>query len=203
MRAAIYWGREAFVVLFRHPRFGKRVERIALRHLHSQVKDPELRSKLKPNFAIGCKRILPSNEWYPALAQPNVEVVTDGIREVRPHSIVTADGTEREVDTIVFGTGFHVTDIPIAGHDPRARRPHAWRRCGTGAPRPTSAPPWPATRTSSCSWARTPRLGHTSIVFMIESQINHVWAALQHDAPPRRHAWPRCARRSSGRTTRS
>ena len=115
MRAAIYWGREALVVLFRHPRFGKRVERVALRHLHSQVKDPELRRKLKPNFAIGCKRILPSNEWYPALTQPNVEVVTDGIREVRPHSIVTADGSEREVDTIVFGTGFHVTDIPIAG----------------------------------------------------------------------------------------
>ena len=81
------------MVLFRHPRFGKRVERIALRHLNSQVKDAELRRKLKPNFAIGCKRILPSNEWYPALAQPNVEVVTDGIREVRAHSIVTADGT--------------------------------------------------------------------------------------------------------------
>ena len=114
MRAAIYWARETLVMMFRHPRLGKRVERLALRHMRSQVKDPELRRKLTPEFTIGCKRILPSNEWYPALTKPNVDVVTDAIREVRPHSIVTSDGEEREVDTIVYGTGFHVTDLPIA-----------------------------------------------------------------------------------------
>ena len=80
---------------------------------------PALREKLRPRYAMGCKRILPTDEWYPALVEPNVEVVTDGIREVRANSIVGEDGVEREVDTIIFGTGFHVTDIPIAGPHPR------------------------------------------------------------------------------------
>ena len=114
MRAGIYWARESFVLQFRHRAIGRLLERIPLRHLRSQVKDPELREKLTPRYSIGCKRILPTNEWYPALVKPNVEVITDAITEVRPHSVVAADGTEREVDTIIFGTGFHVTDIPIA-----------------------------------------------------------------------------------------
>ncbi len=88
MRGGIYWARETFLVQFRHRSLGKRVEKLALRHMHSAIEDPELRAKLTPRFAIGCKRILPSNEWYPALARPNVEVVTDGIAEVREHSIV-------------------------------------------------------------------------------------------------------------------
>ena len=177
MRAAIYWGREALVVLFRHPRFGKRVERVALRHLHSQVKDPELRRKLKPNFAIGCKRILPSNEWYPALTQPNVEVVTDGIREVRPHSIVTADGSEREVDTIVFGTGFHVTDIPIAGMI-RGRDGRTLEQVWNGSPEAYLGSTVAGFPNLFLLVGPNTALGHTSIVFMIESQINHVWGAL-------------------------
>ena len=115
MRAGIYWARETFVLQFRRPRLGRFVEKMALRHLHDQVEDPALREKLRPRYAMGCKRILPTDEWYPALVKPNVEVVTGAIREVRPHSIVGEDGVEREVDTIIFGTGFHVTDIPIAG----------------------------------------------------------------------------------------
>ena len=92
-----------------------------------QIKDPELRRKLTPGYRMGCKRILPTDEWYPALAQPNVEVVTGGVTEVRPHSVVAEDGTEREVDTIIFGTGFHVTDVPIADRVTGRRRPHARR----------------------------------------------------------------------------
>jgi cation diffusion facilitator CzcD-associated flavoprotein CzcO len=114
MRGAIYWARESFVLPFRRPRLGRLVERMALGHLYSQVGDPDLRERLRPSYALGCKRILPSDDWYPALVKPNVEVVTEGIREVRPHSIVSADGSEREVDTIIFGTGFHVSEVPIA-----------------------------------------------------------------------------------------
>jgi cation diffusion facilitator CzcD-associated flavoprotein CzcO len=86
----------------------------ALKDLHSQVEDPVLSEKLRPRYAMGCKRILPTDEWYPALVKPNVEVVTEGVREVLQHSIVSADGSEREVDAIIFGTGFHVSDIPVA-----------------------------------------------------------------------------------------
>jgi cation diffusion facilitator CzcD-associated flavoprotein CzcO len=178
VRAAIYWAREALVVLFRHPRFGKRVERIALRHLHSQVKDPGLRRKLTPKFAIGCKRILPSNEWYPALTQPNVELVTDGIREVRAHSIVTADGDEREVDTIVFGTGFHVTDLPIAGIV-RGRDGRSLAETWDGSPEAYLGTTVAGFPNLFLLVGPNTALGHSSIVFMIESQINYVADALR------------------------
>jgi cation diffusion facilitator CzcD-associated flavoprotein CzcO len=95
MRAAIYWARELFVLQFRHRAVGRLLERIPLRHLHAAIKDPELRRKLTPDYRMGCKRILPTDEWYPALAKPNVEVITEGITEIRPHSVVAADGSER------------------------------------------------------------------------------------------------------------
>jgi cation diffusion facilitator CzcD-associated flavoprotein CzcO len=114
MRAGIYWARESFVLGFRHPRVMRWGQRLALRHLHRQVHDPELRRELTPSYRMGCKRVLISNDYLPALTRENVEVVTDAIREVRERSIVSADGTEREVDTIIFATGFHVTDMPAA-----------------------------------------------------------------------------------------
>src|SRR5512146_2397337 len=87
---------------------------VARRHLARQVPDPELRAKLTPHFTMGCKRVLLSNDYLPALGRDNVRVVTEKIAEVRPQGIVTVDGTEHPVDTIIFGTGFHVTDPPIA-----------------------------------------------------------------------------------------
>jgi len=74
------------------------------------VADPLLRAKLTPGYTIGCKRILISNDYLPALTQPNVELVTDGVAEVREHSIISTDRTERRVEVIIFGTGFHVTN---------------------------------------------------------------------------------------------
>ena len=74
----------------------------------SRCRTPSCARSSRPDYAMGCKRVLISNDYYPALTQPNVEVVTDGIAEVRAHSIVAADGIEREVDAIIFGTGFHV-----------------------------------------------------------------------------------------------
>ena len=91
-RGAIYLAREAFVLAFRNPGAMRMAQRVALRHLRKSIPDPALRAKLTPDWTMGCKRILLSNEYLPALAQPNVEVVTDGIAEVRAHSIVTADG---------------------------------------------------------------------------------------------------------------
>ncbi len=155
MRAGIYWARETFVLQFRNERMRRMATRLALRQLSEQVPDPELRAKLTPHYELGCKRILPTDEWYPALMQPNVELVTDGIREIRPHSIVAADGTEREVDTIIFGTGFHVTDLPIASRCAAATGAR-WRRPGAARRTPTRAPPWPASPTCSSWSARTP-----------------------------------------------
>jgi len=90
------------------------VQAVATAHLRRAVADPALRAKLQPSFEIGCKRILISSKWYPALSQPNVQVETSPIRQVTEHAVVTADGREHPVDVIVLATGFHVTDAPIA-----------------------------------------------------------------------------------------
>jgi cation diffusion facilitator CzcD-associated flavoprotein CzcO len=178
MRAAIYWARELFVLQFRHRAVGRLLERIPMAHMRKQVKDPALREKLTPDYRIGCKRILPTDEWYPALAQPNVEVITEGITEIRPHSVVAADGTEREVDTIIFGTGFHVTDVPIAdrieGRDGRTLA-ETWEG-SMRAYKGTTVAGYP-----NLFFLVGPNtgLGHTSIVFMIESQIAYVLDALR------------------------
>jgi cation diffusion facilitator CzcD-associated flavoprotein CzcO len=178
MRAAIYWARELFVLQFRHRAVGRLLERIPLRHLHAAIKDPELRRKLTPDYRMGCKRILPTDEWYPALAKPNVEVITEGITEIRPHSVVAADGSEREVDTIIFGTGFHVTDVPIAdrvrGRDGRTLA-EAWHG-SMQAYKGTTVAGYP-----NLFFLVGPNtgLGHTSIVFIIESQVAYVLGALR------------------------
>jgi cation diffusion facilitator CzcD-associated flavoprotein CzcO len=178
MRAGIYWARESFVLPFRHRRVRKLATRLALRQLERQVPDPRLREKLTPGYEIGCKRILPTDEWYPALMQPNVEVVTEAIAEVRPHSVVAADGTEREVDTIIFGTGFHVTDIPLAdvvrGRDGRTLA-DVWR----GSPAAYKGAAVAGFPNLFFLVGPNTGLGHNSIVFMIESQVNYVADALK------------------------
>ncbi len=115
-RSSIYLFRELFLLGFRHLWLARQVERIARRHLERSVPDPKLRAKLLPHYAIGCKRILISDDYLPSLMRSNVEVVTEGIAEVRRASIVDCSGVERPVDAIIYGTGFRVTDPPLAQH---------------------------------------------------------------------------------------
>jgi cation diffusion facilitator CzcD-associated flavoprotein CzcO len=116
VREFIFWTWEArSVVVLRRP-LAELTRKRALAHIRRQLPDPELRRKLTPDYVPGCKRLLMSNTFYPALSADNAEVVTDGIAEVRPHSIVDETGVEREVDAIIWGTGFHVTDPPVAEH---------------------------------------------------------------------------------------
>ena len=173
VRAALYWLLETRVAGFRRPPLMKVAEWTARWHLKRQVKDPELRRKLLPDYTIGCKRILVSDDYYPSLEQPNVEVVTSGIGEVREHSIVDAGGVEREIDTIIFGTGFHVTDPPIAerirGGDGRTLA-ERWGR-SIQAYLGTTVAGYPNLFLLT---GPNTGLGHNSMVFMIESQINLV-----------------------------
>ena len=90
------------------------IELVCRAHLRRQVRDPDVRRRLTPGYRVGCKRLCPSNAYYPTFNRANVELVTTPIREIRERSIVTVDGAERDVDTIVFATGFHVTDSPVA-----------------------------------------------------------------------------------------
>jgi cation diffusion facilitator CzcD-associated flavoprotein CzcO len=175
-----YWAREALILGFaKNPGLMKGVEFIARKHLERQVPDPQLRAKLTPSFTAGCKRLLLSNDWYPALTQPNVTVVASAVAEVRERSVVAADGTEHEVDTIVFGTGFHVTDNPIMGHvHGRHGRSLAevWAETGMQAYKGSTVAGFP-----NLFFLAGPNtgIGHTSLVVMIEAQIRYVLDALR------------------------
>jgi cation diffusion facilitator CzcD-associated flavoprotein CzcO len=115
IRAMLYWGTESLVFSFVY-RWPVRfiIQRLALYNLERQVKSEELRKKLTPTWDFGCKRILITDDWYPTLQKSNVQLVTNRIREVRSHSIITYDGDEYPVDIIVWSTGFQVQSLPIS-----------------------------------------------------------------------------------------
>lgn len=179
VRGAIYWRNELLVpALVYRPKLLRIAERVARRHLEEQVPDPELRAKLTPDYTIGCKRILPSDLWYPALMQPNVDIAFGGLREVRPNGVVLPDGELREVDAIVFATGFQVTEMPlgdvICGRG-GATLADVWQ----GSPqayRGTATAGFP-----NLFWIAGPNtgLGHNSIVFMIEAQLAYLMDAVR------------------------
>ena len=147
--------------------------RLALNYLDKQIKDPALRAELTPHYTIGCKRILLSDDFYPALTQPNVEVITDKIREIKAHSIVTHNGLEHQIDAIIFGTGFHVTDsqLPhtIYGRDGQSLAQH-WPD-GSSAYLGTTVTGFP---NLFLLIGPNTGLGHNSMVYMIESQLNYI-----------------------------
>jgi cation diffusion facilitator CzcD-associated flavoprotein CzcO len=151
---------------------------LARRHLESQVHDPELRARLTPDYTIGCKRILLSSDYYPALQRPNVDLVTDKITEIVPSGVVTADGTVREVDVIVYATGFRVIDsadeLHVTGRG-GVKLAEAWQH-GVEAYRGVTVPGFP---NFFLLLGPNTGLGHTSVVFMIETQVQHVMSCLR------------------------
>jgi cation diffusion facilitator CzcD-associated flavoprotein CzcO len=179
-RLGVYVGRESFVLSFNHVAQLRGLPRIiGLAHLRRQIPgDAELRAKLTPDYQVGCKRVLISNEYFPALNAPNADVNTTGIREVRAHSVIDGAGVEHEVDTIIHGTGFHVTDQPIAerlvGADGRRLAEH-WDQ-GMEAYRGTTIAGFP---NLFMLVGPNTGLGHNSIIYMIESQVAYVRDALR------------------------
>ena len=153
-------------------------EREALKHLARQVPDPALREVLTPDYQMGCKRVLISNDYFPAVASPDVTVVPHGVREVRAHSVITADGSEHEVDVLIFGTGFAVMDIPVArritGRTGQTLTDHWAGR--PSAHRGTTVAGFP---NLFLLLGPNTALGHSSVVLMIEAQIAYVMGALR------------------------
>ena len=176
-RAAWYALRELMFIPFRHKRVARAIEWLAKRHLAAQVSDPVLRAQLTPTYTIGCKRILVSDDYFPAVAQPNVELVTDHVREVTPSGVVTEDGRLHEADVLIYGTGFRVTDPLISsriiGRDGRSLA-EAWQ----GSPAAymgTTASGFP-----NLFFLLGPNtgLGHNSVMLMVEAQIEHALGVL-------------------------
>jgi cation diffusion facilitator CzcD-associated flavoprotein CzcO len=153
-------------------------EKQARQHLDAQVIDPVLRAKLTPHYEFGCKRVLISNDFYPTLARPNVELVTEPIKEVRAHSIVTGDGIERPIDVLIYGTGFRVTDMLLGT-----------RITGRGGVEIHDAWEERASAYLGITVAGFPNfflllgpntgLGHNSVVLMIEAQVRYVMSCLR------------------------
>ena len=180
VRTGVYFGRELLVPgLAYRPKLMGLARRLARRHLERAVADPALRERLTPDYEIGCKRILPSNRWYPTLTKPNVELVTDGIDHVRPDGIVTRSGEFRPVDTIIFATGFHVTDIRIA-HRLRRGDGRTLDDVWSGSPRAYRGTTIPGFPNLFFLVGPNTGLGHNSIIFMIEAQLAYITDALAH-----------------------
>jgi cation diffusion facilitator CzcD-associated flavoprotein CzcO len=177
-REMMFWSRELLLVALRSPRRSGPLAWIGRRKLARQVPDPALRKRLTPDYSVGCKRVLASSAYYPAVSRDNV-TVTGAASAVRPGGIVDADGIEHEVDTIVFTTGFRVTDGPVGalvrGRDGRtlddvwAGSPEAYLGVGVhGFPN------------LFLLLGPNTGLGHNSVVVMIEAQVEQVLGALRH-----------------------
>jgi cation diffusion facilitator CzcD-associated flavoprotein CzcO len=178
-RTGLYWLLEARVLGFAFaPRVNQIAERLVRRNLARSVPDPALRARLTPSYRLGCKRVLISNDYYPALCRDNVELVTDAIAAIEPSGIRTADGALHEVDAIIYATGFKVVDYLSS-----------MQIVGTGG------------RELNAEWRSQVRnylginvsgfpnlfllmgpntgLGHNSMIFMIEAQVRYAVQAIR------------------------
>ncbi len=114
LRGGVYGVFESINGGLQSPAAMKQFQKLAELHLNLTIKDKKLREKLRPNFIIGCKRILQSNNWYPALAQNNVEVIASALAEVQGNTLIAEDGSQTEADIIILATGFEIAEPPIA-----------------------------------------------------------------------------------------
>lgn len=151
----------------------KAVEASWKAQLRWQVRDPELRAKLVPDYQLGCKRILFSNAWYPALARPHVDVVTEEVARVEPTGVRTADGVLHEADVLIWGTGFAATEflagIEVIGADGTDLR-EVWSD-GAHAYLGIQIPGFP---NLACIYGPNTNLGGSSIITMLEGQAGYV-----------------------------
>lgn len=179
-REGLYWGKEASLPLFTGSALiSTPARKLALRNIRKGIADPELRRKVTPNFAIGCKRVLISNRYYPALASDNVELVTDRIDRITPTGVVTVDGAERPIDVLVVATGFFTTDLPVA-HKVRGRGDVSladlWSTTSMAAYKGTTIRGYPNLFQMV---GPNVTLGHASMVEMIEAQATYVTDAIR------------------------
>jgi cation diffusion facilitator CzcD-associated flavoprotein CzcO len=169
-RLSIYVQREWLAFGFRHPIVMRVVQMQAVRHMHASIKDPALRQKLTPRYTLGCKRVLVSDDYYPALAQPNVYVIPSGLERITEHGVVGGDGVEHRVDVIIFGTGFLVQDLPYS-HYIYGRGGKSLADVWQGSPRSLSGTMVSGFPNLFLLHGPNTVLGHTSMIYMLETQV--------------------------------
>jgi cation diffusion facilitator CzcD-associated flavoprotein CzcO len=177
VRGVEYGAMETLGLGFRHPWLLRQVQKLGLAHLRLTVRDPVLRGKLTPDYTLGCKRLLMSNTYYRALTRSTVDVHATAVTSVAGNRVLGADGSTAEVDTIIFGTGFHILDMPVSARvfddDGRSLDDH-WR----GSPQAhlgTTVAGFP-----NLYLLLGPSLGtgHTSAFMILEAQLRHTVAAV-------------------------
>ncbi|MEB3070858.1 flavin-containing monooxygenase [[Mycobacterium] vasticus] len=180
VRAATYWALEGIgFAMTKRPGLLRLIEAAGKLNIRRQVRDKDLRRRLTPRYRAGCKRILYSGKnYYGAVADPTTTLITERISRITPNGIVTADNVEHPVDVIVYATGFHVTDsytyVGITGPNGEDLV-QRWNSEGVQAHRGIAVADMP-----NLFFLLGPNtaLGHTSVVFMIESQIRYVAQAI-------------------------
>ncbi|WP_417451759.1 flavin-containing monooxygenase [Kordiimonas sp.] len=177
-RLQIYLMFEMRFPLFRRDKFfSRRASKMFTKHLEEQVKDESLQAKLTPDYPIGCKRILASDVYFPALQRDNVELITDPITSM-DESGVTAGGTHRAVDTVIYATGFkpwdQMEDVTITGKDGLDMR--SYMKGGIRAHRTVAMPGFP---NHFMLLGPNSGLGHNSVILMIEAQVGYIVDALR------------------------
>ncbi|MEA5365534.1 NAD(P)/FAD-dependent oxidoreductase [Amycolatopsis sp., V23-08] len=177
LRRVEYGAMETLGLGFRHPWLLRQVQKLGLAHLRLTVRDPLLRRKLTPDYTLGCKRLLMSNTYYRALTKSTVDVHATAVSSVSGNRVLGADGSAAEVDTIIFGTGFHILDMPVSARvfdgDGRSLDDH-WK----GSPQAflgTTVAGFP-----NLYLLLGPSLGtgHTSAFMILEAQLRHTVAAV-------------------------
>jgi cation diffusion facilitator CzcD-associated flavoprotein CzcO len=178
-RVRLYWELEARAVGFvTEPWILKALSKLVKLHLRASIDDPDLREKVTPDYTMGCKRILVSNDYYPALEREDVQVVTDSVTEIVPNGAISADGTEHEFDVIIMATGFKAAEelapFDVMGRDGRSLNeewnPYAEGHMGT------TISGFPNLFTII---GPNTGLGHNSMIFMMESQAEYILQAIE------------------------
>jgi cation diffusion facilitator CzcD-associated flavoprotein CzcO len=177
-RAWLYWYHELRALAFNgNQRLLKEAEKISRNHRRRQIRDPSLRAKLTPDYRMGCKRILISNDYYPTLARPNVELVTENITGISGNEIVTDRDLRQAVDIIIYGTGFDVSGslkrLSVTGRNGislsktwQTEVPSYYGICVSGFPN------------FFMLLGPNTGLGHNSVVIMIEGQVKYIMRCL-------------------------
>jgi cation diffusion facilitator CzcD-associated flavoprotein CzcO len=174
-RARYYWSNEIRLAMNIHPLVARTLETLVKGFIRLQVRSPELRQKLTPDYTIGCKRILISNQWYSMFNRPNVALVTEGIQEITERGVVTADGVEHAADCLVLGTGFivdprlYMKNFPVIGMQGRDLR-QDWKHAAE-AYLGTTVSGYP--NMFQLVGPNT-GLGHNSIIFIVEAQVHYI-----------------------------
>jgi len=178
-RARLYWSHELLALGFVvSPAILKLGGKIVIRHLNNSIKDEELRQKLTPHYVLGCKRILLSNDYYPAMEQPSLSLITEGIQEITPDGVLTRDGVRHPADAIIFATGFQAAE-GVLRYEVKGKcgidLNEVWRD-GAEAYLGTSVSGFP---NMFIVVGPNTGLGHSSMILMIEAQVNYIMQALK------------------------